>query len=137
MKTTDPRDPLDQKIDQLLARQPVQASDDFAARVQALVEKQKPAAKPRRLAPIIRFALPLAAAIAVALAIWSQYSQDGTTAPTLVTSKPTETDEEALTSYEIQEILLLQQGLSGFAQIESEELSGGELLDTLETLYSI
>jgi hypothetical protein len=130
------KDPLDQKIDKLLASQPVKASDDFAARTLTEAEAQTQAEKPGGLAPVIRFALPMAAAIALAFAIFNQSSRNGTEASPQVTANGTGIDEE-LNSYEVQEIFMLQEGLSGFAQVESDELSSDDLFDTLETLYSI
>lgn len=142
------KDPLDRKIDELLASQPAKAPDDFAARTLAKVEAEPERKKPGTLAPLIRFALPLAAAIALAFIVFNQFAQDKTAAPLQVADNPTVpqsnglastgTDTgEALKSYEIQELLLLQEGLSGFAHVESVGLSSGDLLDTLDTLYSI
>lgn len=146
MKTTDPRDPLDQKIDQLLASQPVKAPTNFSTRILAEIEDESaPQSKESCiLTPILRFALPLAAAVALAFIISSQMRDDRPEAPTQIAGSQTIdtpstgiTLDTELSNYEIQEIMLLQDGLSGFAQIESEELSGSDLLDTLNTLYSI
>jgi len=146
MKTTDPRDPLDQKIDALLASQPTKAPADFSARVLAEVnaEAESQNKRTRTLPRLIRFALPLAAAIALALVVVYQLGNDSADAPTHIAgSDPIGTDDaftsggEALNDYEIQELLLLEDGLSGFAQIESEGLNSDDLLDTLDTLYSI
>ncbi len=129
MKTNDP---LDQKIDQLLASQPIQASADFTARTLARAEADAPRRKPGTLAPLIRFALPLAAAVTLAFSIFHAFGPK--TAATMAQAHET---PSTLTSFEIQELLILQEGLSGFAQVESDEINSGELLDTLETLYSI
>lgn len=142
MKTTDPRDPLDQKIDELLASQPVKAPTNFAART--LAEAEAATADPAKqssggLAPLLRFALPVAAVIALAFIVISQFNASETVAPAEPAGLATtdvQSDEE-LNNYEIQEILMLQEGLSGLAQIESEELNSEGLLDTLDTLYSI
>ncbi|MFU8847706.1 MAG: hypothetical protein ACNA77_03170 [Opitutales bacterium] len=140
MKTTDPRDPLDQKIDQLLASQPSKVPTNFAARTLARLEQEREIqGSGRSWAPLIRFALPLAAALALAFVVFSQLQKGASENSLQVTNlanSDTGTDQE-LTSYEIQEILLLQEGLSAFAQIETEELNGSDLFDTLETLYSI
>ena len=81
MKTTDPRDPLDQQIDSLLASRPVKPSDDFTSRILAAAEAERaPQAETADAAPeqneprgtLLRFALPiatLAAALAIALVI--------------------------------------------------------------------
>jgi len=148
MKTTDPRDSLDQKIDELLASQPIKAPTDFSARLLTEIEAMPPRKKPGRIAPLIRFALPMAAALALAFVALSQFHQGSPDSPTQqevragTTSQAeilaaTNNDSEALNSYEIQELLMLQEGLSGFAQIESDELNSSDLLDTLDTLYSI
>lgn len=200
MKTTDPRDPLDRKIDELLASQPVKASDDFLARTLAAAEAEpkQQAAKSSPLAPIIRFALPIAAAIALAFVLVNQLTQKDTVSGTeLADSNQTETitpdsveaiEEPApieapaieisqvepaisvevpepvvapqpveltmpepvqnnlvaaapasdeLTDTEIQELLLLQEGLSGFADLDTDGLSSDGLLDSLDVIYSI
>lgn len=129
MKTNDR---LDQKIDQLLASQPIQPPADFAARTLARATADAPGGKPGTLAPLFRFALPLAAALALAFSIFHAFEPK--TAPRPSHSHAAST---TLTNFDIQELLILQEGLSGFAQIESDEINSRELLDTLETLYSI
>lgn len=139
MKTTDPRDTLDRKIDECLASLPAKAPTNFTAHTLAGLDKQTEDQRPRPLAPLIRFALPLAAAVALAFVIFSQSRQDELD-QVLQATRLTKADaaiSPELTDYEIHEILLLQEGLVGFAQIESEELNSSDLLDTLETLYSI
>ena len=84
MKTTDPRDPLDQKIDELLKSQPMKAPTNFAARTMA--EAEATTAEPANqktggLAPLIRFALPLAAAVALAFVAFSQFNAGDIKAP--------------------------------------------------------
>ncbi|HKK18806.1 MAG TPA: hypothetical protein VJ952_09015 [Opitutales bacterium] len=137
-----PQDPLDQKIDELLARQPVKASDDFAARTLAEAEAQDPRKQPGGLAPLIRFVLPLAAALALAAILVSQFGKDPASSPAALvqdstSATTTAASQAALDAYELQELLLLQEGLSGFAQIETDDLSTGDLLATLDTLHSI
>jgi hypothetical protein len=130
MKLTDP---LDQKIDERLKSLPIQTSDNFAARTLAELDAETKGKKPGKLAPLIRFALPMAAALALAFIAYAQFGRDGAEKPTAATGS-----HEDLNQYEIQEIFLLQEGLSRFAQIDAGELSQtDELLDTLETLYSI
>jgi hypothetical protein len=125
MKTTDSRDPLDRQIDTLLAARPLQPSSDFSARVlaatDALTAKQQ---KPRPLAQLLRFALPLAAVVAVAFALAQQFS-----------ANPDIASEPTLTTSDIQEIFLLEDGLSALAQIENDDLASDDLLITLEALY--
>ena len=74
MKTTDPRDPLDQQIDRLLKTRPLEPSKDFTSRVLQACEADEPkprteSAECREPGKLLRFALPLAAAIAIGLAI--------------------------------------------------------------------
>ncbi|MEO0510923.1 MAG: hypothetical protein AAF065_13810 [Verrucomicrobiota bacterium] len=198
MKTTDPRDPLDRKIDELLASQPVKASSDFVARTLAAAEEVQtdtPQQKSSGLAPLIRFALPAAAAVALAFILISQFTNTAqqapselaqtdpvttpedlttepaqATEPTLIESTPIEPvqdvalvqvevpsmikyvaseeaqptmaassilTEDELSDTEIQELLLLQEGLSGFADLDTEDLSNDSLLESLDIIYSI
>ena len=144
MKTTDPRDPLDQKIDELLASQPVKAPTNFAARTLAQLDAEPATTEPASkktdgLAPLIRFALPVAAAVALGFFVFTQFNQNNTKTPAEPSGLATTGAQqgEELNSYEIQEILMLQEGLSGFAQVETDELNSDALLDTLDTLYSI
>ena len=132
-----PTDPLDQKIQERLKSLPIQASDDFAARTLAELDAETKGKKPDSLAPLIRFALPMAAALALAFIAYAQFGRDRAETPVAATGSGPRSDED-LNQYEIQEIFLLQEGLSGFAQIDAGELSQtDEILDTLETLYSI
>lgn len=131
------KDPLDKKIDKLLASQPVKARPDLTARTLAKAETQTQCPKPGGLAPLIRFALPLAAAIALAFIIVAQFGSNKRAAPTRISENSAKSNA-ALNSYEIEELLLLQEGLTGFAQIEVVEFSrADDLLDTLQTLNSI
>jgi hypothetical protein len=154
MKTTDSRDPLDRKIDELLSKQPLKASDDFLARTLAEIDEPQSAPKSSKRPSIIRFALPAAAAIAVALLLATQLQQSQPDTPTQITgasSTQPETQGEPLneapgasqspalelTRTEIEELFLLQEGLSGFAGLETEAPNPGDLLNTLDALYSI
>ena len=136
MKTKDPRDPLDQKIDALLASQPVRASADFSERLLERVDQlpRRKGASP--VAALLRFALPLAAAVALLFAIFSQLSPESVEPGSSQLSQH-EPDSAALNDYEIQELLMLQEGLSSFAQIDADGFDSSDLLDTLDTLYSI
>lgn len=123
MKTTDSRDPLDRTIDDLLASRLLQPSDDFAARVLAAAD-QLPAEK--RTSPVgqlLRFALPIAALIAVAF-----------TLAQLMPTKPTAVAAPALSAAEAQEIFLLEEGLTGLSQLQHEQFSSTNLLNTLDAL---
>lgn len=145
MKTTDPRDPLDQKIDALLTSQPVQAPGDFVARTIAASEAEKALQQPGPgpLAPIIPLALPAVAAIALAFLLINQFT---ITAPEqaadfagqeTLPSTSSAKGAEALSHTEIDELLILQEGLSGFADLDGDSLKSDRLLNTLEALYSI
>ncbi|NBB80345.1 MAG: hypothetical protein GVY36_13035 [Verrucomicrobia bacterium] len=119
------KDPLDQKIDELLASRPLRADVDFRARVlQAVAEEEAP--RPRRTGPgtLLKFALPLAAAIAVVTILLNQSSE-----PT------THSGAASLSTVEAEEILRLESGLQGLARLESSEVAADGLLDTFEILY--
>lgn len=132
MKTTDSRDPLDRTIDDLLASRPLTPSDDFAARVLAAAD-QLPAEKPRTspVGQLLRFALPIAALIAIAFTL----AQLMPTKPTAVTA-PTLSAAAAptLSAADMQEIFLLEEGLAGLTQLQDVNLSSTNLLSTLEAL---
>lgn len=127
MKTTDPRDPLDQKIDALFASRPIKPSADFAQRVidaaAAEAASQPEAAPKRTLAPLLKFALPIAAAVAFALTL-SQWNQGSTPA----------TPAANLTAAEAQEIFLLEEGLDMISTLSSENFNSADLLSTLDAL---
>jgi hypothetical protein len=126
MKTTDSRDPLDRKIDDLLASRPLTPSDDFAARVLAAAD-ELPAAQPptRPVGQLLRFALPIAAAIAVAITL----TQFMPTKPTAVAvAGPT------LNVADVEEIFLLEEGLTGLTQLQDDNFSSTDLLSTLDAL---
>jgi len=124
MKTTDSRDPLDRTIDDLLASRPLQPSPDFAARVLAAADAL-PAAK-RHSSPVgqlLRFALPLAALIAVAFTL-AQF----------IPSNPSAVLAPALSAADMQEIFLLEESLAGLGQLQDEHFGSTHLLSTLDAL---
>lgn len=141
MKTTDPRDPLDQQIDALLASRPITPSDDFASRVLQAAQNEPPnsTAKHGKLASILRFTLPAAAAIALAFIVVPLFRQSETTATTHMASTPSpEMPAEAtLDDADAQEIFFLEEGLAGLTtQFESDsDLNGDALLQTLDALF--
>ena len=163
MKTTDPRDPLDRKLDELLSSQPIKAPDDFLARTLAAIDEEPEAQQPKARASLIRFTLPIAAAIAVAFVATSVYQQSTSEAPVQITTNNTSTplkttavgekafssemqnnllvmnhtEADELSDGEIDELLLLADGLSGFAGLDTESLNSTGLLSTLDSLYSI
>lgn len=143
MKTTDPRDPLDHKLDELLARQPLKAADDFLTRTLAAAEAGPPEQTPRTFALRRRFAMAIAAAAAIALACvaLSQLKQGRPEAAveiaTVETVQPQSAGSDALSHAEIDELLLLEEGLSGFADLDTAGLRSDSLLNTLDALHTI
>ena len=132
MKTNHNSDPLDQQIDTLLASRPLKPSDDFAARVLAAtaetaVSKDSSGKRKRSLALLIKFALPLAAAIAVTISLLPVNTDF--VAPT----KPVES--ATLSTAEVQEIFLLEESLASLAHISAAEVGSVNLLSILDALY--
>jgi hypothetical protein len=127
MKTTDPRDPLDQKIDALLASKPVKSETDFTARVLSALDADlatQESTTPRgQLAPLLKFALPIAAAAALALTFIQFNKGDAPAAPS-----------DYLTAAEAQEIFLLGEGLEGLSELGTESFQGQDFLSTLDAL---
>lgn len=124
MKTTDSRDPLDRKIDDLLASRPLQPSADFAARVLAAADElPKVKARTSPVGQLLRFALPIAALIAVAF-----------TLAQLMPTKPTAVAVPALSVADAQEIFLLEEGLTGLNKLQEDSYSSTDLLSTLDAL---
>ena len=141
MKTTDSRDPLDRKIDELLRETSVRPSSDFLSRtLEAAKETEQDKPQTKKRWHIIPFALPIAAVLVLALFLSSQLKDNTTTdlAPQesqLATNDSPSMSDNDLENTEMQEILFLQQGLSGLASIESTELDDDDWLQTLDTLY--
>jgi hypothetical protein len=131
MKTNHNSDPLDQQIDTLLATRPVKPSDDFAARVLAAAETElaeDSSGKMRRpLALLIKFALPVAAAVAVAINLLPVNTDS--VAPTISTESAT------ISIDEVQEIFLLEESLSSLAHVSATEVGSFDLLSILDALY--
>ena len=131
MKTNHNCDPLDQQIDTLLASRPLKPSDDFAARVLAAAEtavsEDSSGKRKRPLALLIKFALPLAAAVAVTISLLPVNTDS--VAPTR------STESAALSTAEVQEIFLLEESLSNLAHFSATEVGSFDLLCILEALY--
>ena len=127
MKTTDPRDPLDQQIDELLASRPLVPGTDFVARTVAAADNIEESRRKSLIQPILRFALPLSAAAALVLLLWAPSTETTPESAAMLPFDPTLD----------QDIFLLEEGLSGLAgQIEeSATLDGNTLLQTLDALY--
>ena len=131
MKTNHNSDPLDQQIDSLLASRPVKPSDDFAARVLAATETAvaKDSSDKTKRPPdiLIKFALPLAAAIAVTISLLPVHTDS--VAPT------GSTESVKLSTAEMQEIFLLEESLASLANVSATEVGSFDLLSFLDALY--
>ena len=130
MKTNLNRDPLDQQIDKLLASRPIKPSNDFAARVLAATETavaEDFSDKNRQLGLLIKFALPLAAAIAMTISLLPVHTDS--IAPIGSTESAT------LSTAEMQEIFLLEESLASLASVSATEVGSFDLLSILDALY--
>jgi hypothetical protein len=120
------KDPLDTKIDALLASRPIRPGDGFAARVLDATEAADSVRGKRPLARIIAFTLPLAAAVVLALSLL-RIDNGSPAAPT--------TEISALTTAEAQEIFLLEEALADLDVFATTDFASGDLLATLDALY--
>ena len=131
MKTNQNSDPLDQQINTLLASRPVKPSEDFAARglaaAETTVAEDSTAKGKRPLGMLIKFALPLAAAIAVTISLWPVHTDSVATAESI--------ESTTLSTAEVQEIFLLEESLASLADISATEFGSTDLLSTLDALY--
>ena len=131
MKTDQNNDPLDQQIDTLLASRPVKPSEDFTARVLAATEtalvEDSSGKRKRPLGMLIKFALPLAAAIAVTISLLPVNTDS--VAPT------GSTESDTLSTAEVQEIFLLEESLASLAHVSAAEVGNVDLLSILDALY--
>jgi hypothetical protein len=133
MKTKDSRDPLDTKIDALLASRPIRPSEDFTARVIASAEAEiqrdtqtrRSFRSKGRLGRLLTFALPVAAAVVLTFSLL-QLKPDGAPSPAAAGS---------LSKAEAQEIFLLEESLASFAELDAADFGGDALLHTFDTLY--
>ena len=132
MKTNHTSDPLDQHIDALLASRPVKPSDGFATRVLAaaaqttLAEDSSVKTKrPRGL--LIKFSMPLAAAIAVTISLFPVNTDS--------VAQTGSTESATLSTAEMQEIFLLEESLASLANISATEVGNFDLLSILDALY--
>ena len=126
MNTPYSPDPLDETIDELLASRPLQPSAEFTERVLAETEKlASEKARPGALYSWLRLALPMAALLIAAFVIFQRVSDE-----------PTNSNPTQLSTIELQEIFVLEEGLIGLADLEDEYLDGFDLLDELIFLDS-
>jgi hypothetical protein len=138
MKPNHHSDPLDQQIDALLASRPLKPSDDFAARVLAEAEAEQAKQDSKRpLGRLIKFALPLAAAIALTFSLLQLES--GSSKPVSTSSASVSTDTSStvtsLNAAEAQEIFLLEDSLANLATLSTSDFGTKNLLSTLDALY--
>ena len=131
MKTNHNNDSLDQQIEDLLAGHPVKPSDHFATRVLAAaktaVNDDSTGKTKRPLGILIKFALPLAAAIAATISLLPAIT--GSVTPTKSTESTT------LSTAEMQEIFLLEESLASLANVSATEVGSFDLLSFLDALY--
>lgn len=123
MKPNQHQDSLDEKIDALLGSRPLQASDDFTARVMAATREDS--ARRSTIRKIVPFALPIAAAIAVALTTWTQ----------MRSTEQAPVEAAPLSIAEAEEIFLLEESLASLIPADDGDLDSGSLLATLDALY--
>lgn len=137
MKPNQNSDPLDQQIDALLASRPLKPSDDFAARVFAATEAETAQQDSKRpLSSLIKFALPLAAAIALTLSLLQLNSGSSkTTTNGSATADANTALNTTLNAAEAQEIFLLEDSLANLATLSTSEFGTQNLLSTLDALY--
>ena len=119
-------DSLDQEIDALLASQPLEGDKAFNDRVLQAIQTGEP--QTRTQPRIVRFALPLAAAIAIAAILWPS-----------ITSMQSTPQQQSLLLGETSEILRLEASLTSLLNHETgNEFSTTNLLSTLDAAaYSL
>ena len=120
-----PSDSLDRKVDQLLASRPLRSSDEFTARIlAATAEQEATQLRRRRLGRLLQFALPVAAAITIAVVWLNQPTAD-----------PISQTEASISTSEMEEILLMEASLEGLAALDDAEVSADGLRTTFDILY--
>lgn len=121
MNTTNSPDPLDRRIDKLLADQPLKPSTDFTHRVLAAThELAAEKSTPPTVSFWLRLALPIAALLTAAFV-----------ATQLISNNSVESDSSTLSTIELQEIFILEEGLTGLTSLQEGDLNDADLLDTL------
>lgn len=119
------KDPLDTRIDTLLASRPLRPSGDFAARVLEAAEADTAARGKHPLSRLIAFTLSIAAAAALTFSLL-QLDHGSATATT---------EAPALTTAEAQEIFLLEESVADLSTTGASGFAGQDLLTTLDALY--
>ncbi len=124
MKTKNSSDPLDHEIDKLFASQPLRPSDGFSERVLAATSKVSVEQESLRKVYLWRWlTLPVAALLVVSFTI--NY---------LASTKTAESATSTLTSIELQEIFIFEEGLVGLTQVQDEDFNNNQLLKVLNLL---
>ncbi|MBT65510.1 MAG: hypothetical protein CML13_20130 [Puniceicoccaceae bacterium] len=141
MKPNHHSDPLDQKIDALLASRPLKPSDDFAARVLAQADAEHASTQQAPQHPyskLIKFALPLAAAVALTFSLL-QVKPDAQAinghASLTTANNSQSTSAAAINAAEAQEIFMLEESLANLATLSTTDFGTQNLLSTLDALY--
>jgi len=114
-------DTLDKTIDALLASQPLKPNADFTERVLTAADEQAAREIPSKTLRVqwLRRALPIAALFIAAFV-----------GLRLISDKPVESNLPMLSTIEVQEIFILEEGLTGLASLQDDDLSSQDLLDT-------
>ncbi|WP_269525487.1 hypothetical protein [Coraliomargarita parva] len=134
MNTPNRPDPLDQKINSLLSSKPLRPSEGFADRVLAAADGCTQVRRTRSLrAWIWGTTAPLAAAIALGFSFLIFKQPAPITSPGPATVQ-TETDATVYTPT-LEEAFLLDEGLQGLSEIDTEQISANGLLATFDALY--
>lgn len=120
MNTPDSPDLLDETIDELFTSQPLKPSANFTKRVLTATNElatRKNAPKTSR--SWLWLALPIAALLVTAF-VTAQ----------LISNKSVESDSPTLSTIELQEIFILEEGLTGLVDLQEDDLSSNNLLST-------
>lgn len=123
MNTPKTPDPLDNKINDLLVSQPLEPGPEFIDRVLTATEQLAfEENTPRTLYRWVRLTLPLAAMFVAAFALLQ-----------VLPNKPSEANRDVpeISIIELQEIFMLEEGLSDLADLQNGDLDDINLLDAL------
>ena len=124
MKTTNLSDRLDHEINKLLASQPLRPSDGFSGRVLAATSKVSVEQRSsRKIYFWQRLTLPVAALLVASFII--NY---------LAATRTGESATSTLTSIELQEIFIFEEGLVGLTQVQDDDFNNTQLLKVLNQL---
>ena len=126
MNTRNSSDSLDHKIDELIASQSLQPSADFTNRVMAAIDDQAAGETTVHTNKSwLSLALPIATLLVAAFAV-AQF----------IMLRSNEPKSQTLSTIELQEIFILEEGLTGLTSLQDEDLGNADLLETLILLNS-